>query len=1597
MSAIDLTLHDKDGTAAPRGGKGARLEQAIAAGIRDSLLPGEATARGAGASHSAAGASESWIDEAGRFLIEAAAQRTVGEPAIALASAAEERRFLRIAIVNDDMPFLVDSVAAAIASRGLVIDRLAHPVLAVRRDAKGRLIALPAERTDGTLRESMIYIETDRVDSRGRRDLLRLLETTLEDVRLAVSDWQRMVATMNRDADRNADAEGAELLRWFAGGMLTQLGHVTRSRGGRHSDVLGICRRGDKGILSDESYARAFAAFDAQMKRGQVRSPLIVKANRIATVHRRVPLDLLLVPVIADGTVTALSVHAGIWTSAALAAAPDRVPRMRWQLAAMGTRLGFDPNGHTGKALAHAMTSLPHDLVLGLDEEDVVRLATAMTGLVDRPRPRLMLARAPLLRHLVAFVWLPRDMLSTQLRRRVQAMVEESASAATLDWSLQVEAGNLAMLRFTLDIRDGLHTPDEADLDQRLQQMLRGWPEAVEAALAAQGDVSRAAAMAARFADAFPMAYRSDYGAAEAAIDIAHMRKVVTGEGSGGERPAGHRDARLYCRDGACDGRLQLKIYQAEGSLPLSDAVPALENFGFHVLGEMPTPLDDGRIGTIHDFTLELPAGRAAADVLKLAPMIEDALCGVLNGGSENDPFNRLVTGHGLSKRETNWLRAWYRYMRQGGMNIGLTTVVDALHAAPAVTLGLIDLFRALHDPAFKGSRDSAAKQAEEAIRTALAAVSAINDDRILRLYLAVVRAVLRTNAFAPAGQVALAFKIDSAAVPGLPKPVPWREIFVYSRRLEGIHLRSGPIARGGIRWSDRRDDFRTEILGLMKAQKVKNAVIVPAGAKGGFYPKQLPDPALDRAGWAAEGQAAYEVFISTLLSITDNIVDGKVVHPADVIARDGEDPYFVVAADKGTARFSDVANRIAQSADFWLDDAFASGGSNGYDHKAMGITARGAWLSVRRHFAEMGLDVQSDPVRVVGVGDMSGDVFGNGMLLSRAIRLVAAFDHRHIFLDPDPDPETGWAERKRLFDLPVSSWDDYDRTLISQGGGVFPRTMKSIPLSQEVRDALGFQVPEVDPDSLISAILWAKVDLLWFGGIGTYVKASGENNAAVGDPANDALRVSANEVGARVIGEGANLGVTQAGRIEFALKGDGGRGGRINTDFIDNSAGVDCSDNEVNIKIALAAAKRVGKLSEARRVTLLREMTDEVAALVLEDNRLQALALSIAERGGAEALPAHMRLTELLEERGGLDRRTEGLADNDVLQRRALDGRGLTRPELAVLLSSAKLMLQDAIEQSRLPGDPVMVPMLMAAFPQPMRAKFARPIREHRLAGEIIATKLANRIVNRLGIVHPFELAEEEGASLSQVAAAFVLAEELLGLEATWTRLETEPMPEQARLALFERLAIATRGHMADLLRAGAGEQTPSALLARLTKGMAALSDIPPDVLGEVTVAQGQAMRDRLAALGAPADALDDVLRLFDLDGAVGVAALADQTRIAPLDLVAAFTRLGAGLGLDWAQSTAAIMNPSDPWERLLVAGLARDFQQMRLDFLAGLAATKDGRADLSAACETWMREHSQAIRAYRMTVARAETAVPTTAAMLAQLAGQARNLLGR
>jgi len=1550
---------------------GTALEASLAGRFADSLLPSDAV-----------DFDPARLAEAARFTMRAAARRKGADPSLAIESVAgtgASPRFLRIAVVNDDMPFLVDSVCATVTQHGLAIDRLVHPVVAVRRAADGRLVALPEGEAIGELRESIIYLETERVDARTRRALVEALHRTLGDVHAAVADWPRMQAAMLEDARTLADAEAAALMRWLADGMLTQLGRVVRHRDGRIEDALGICRASPTPLLSKGSYDRAFAYFDHAGETGlPARTPLVVKANRTSRVHRAVPLDLFIVPVSEKGRIVALSVHAGVWTSNALSAAPDRVPLMRSQLEDLSSRLGVSPQSHAGKALVHALTALPHDLLISFADDDLERIATTMMSLVDRPRPRLELVPAMLRRHLYAFVWLPRDAQSTEVRERVRAMLENAIGAQVIDWSLQVDANALAINRFVLDIREGSLEPDAVALDHALQAMVRGWETAVEAELARSEDPSRAAAIAGRYADAFPVGYRHAYGPVEAADDIRALRVLHAPD-------APRRAARLH-RLGA-EEDVRLKLYQRDGAIVLSDAVPVLENFGFKVLQEVPTALANGKLGYIHDFLVTLPGDGEVDSLLARKAEIEEALAAVLNGSAENDGFNRLVTTVGLVPHQANWLRAWYRYLRQTGVTVDLAGAVATLRRAGDVTRALIALFVARHDPAFDGDREAGAEAAEAAIRAGLANVPAISDDRLLRAFHAAVAAILRTNAFAPAGHEALAFKIDSAAVPGLPRPVPWREIFVYSARVEGIHLRAGAIARGGLRWSDRRDDFRTEVLGLMKAQRVKNAVIVPTGAKGGFYPKHLPDPVRDRDGWLAEGRGSYQVFIRALLSLTDNLVAGDVVHPADVVVHDGEDPYFVVAADKGTATFSDIANAIAEEHGFWLDDAFASGGSKGYDHKAMGITARGAWISVQRHFRELGVDVQTDPVRVIGVGDMSGDVFGNGMLLSRSIRLVAAFDHRHIFLDPDPDPALSWAERARLFALPRSSWDDYDRSLISAGGGIYPRSLKAIPLSEQVRALLGLPVSEIDPESLISTILEAQVDLLWFGGIGTYVRASQENNVTVGDPANDTVRVPATAVRARVVGEGANLGMTQAARIEFST-----HGGRVNTDFIDNSAGVDCSDNEVNIKIALAAAKRSGRLDEAARVRLLVEMTDAVSDLVLADNRLQALALSVTERGGAAVVPALSRLIDVLEDAGELDRANEGLAEPEDYARRAASGHGFTRPELAVILSTAKLALQRALEDSEVVDDAVLESELVAAFPPAMHEAFETEIVHHRLRREIIATKLSNRIINRLGAVHLFELVEEEGCSLAQVAAAFVAAERLLDCTTTWDMLDRAEMAEDARLAMYDRTARALRGHIADVLRAGRGTQRIDDLIEDLAGGVGLLSHTAAELLRGEAQAEGRRLAADLAAAGIPGDIAARVVHLYDMDGAIGLAHLAAERQVDATALTGAFADLGQALGLDWAQQAASRASPSDPWERLLVAGLARDFQQMRLEFLA-----RAGQADPATHTATWLTTHAGPVAQFRALIARAQASGAAAPAMLAQLAGQARTLLMR
>ncbi len=1503
---------------------------------------------------------------ASEFLLAVLAWRQPGTPSIAIESIPTEgaHRRMRIGIVNDDMPFLVDSVAAEVGAHGLAVARVLHPVAGITRSAEGELEAIGARGSGRN--ESIIYMEVERADARVRRQIEEAILALLTQVRAAVADWPAMQAVLAEDASALGVSDGGDLLRWFGDNKLTLLGHARFGRDGAIAAPLGIARDLGAQLLSPAARKRAFDWF---AKGGE--APLLLKSNMISMIHRRVPVELVVMPC-GD----ALSIHAGLWTSAAMNEPPAEIPVLKARLGRLQAKLGFDPAGHAGKALTHAVTALQRDLLIAMDDESLEAVALTAMSLADRPRPSIAVTRSPLARHLHAFVWLPRDEWSTARRHAITDMICKASDAPLLSWAMDLDDSGIILIRLTIDIRDGGGLPDVAALNRDLEAMVRGWRPAVEEALAERDD-GNATRLALRYADAFPQAYRDGAGAGEAAHDISRIAALAD---------LGQRGARVYRNADDAPSLLRLKIYSL-GAVALSDAVPALENFGFRVIEELPTLLGaGGELGHIHRFILALAEGQDASGLIRNAGLLEDAISAVLEGAAENDRFNQLMVSAGLDRRSVVLFRALFRYLRQTGMPYSLLTVADVLRRAAPVARELVGLFDALHDPARRANGDKVAHGIDSAIDRALAGVTAIDDDRILRLYRAVIRATLRTNMFSAAAAEAIAFKLDSAKVPGLPDPRPWREVFVYSPRVEGIHLRAGPVARGGLRWSDRRDDFRTEILGLMKAQRVKNAVIVPTGAKGGFYPKLLPDPA-NRDVWLAEGTESYRIFIRTLLSITDNLVKGEVVHPADVVIHDGDDPYFVVAADKGTATFSDVANAIALERGFWLGDAFASGGSVGYDHKAMGITARGGWVSVVRHFAELGIDVQKEPVRVVGCGDMSGDVFGNGMLLSKAIKLVAAFDHRHIFFDPDPDAAASWKERARMFKLPRSSWADYDAKLISKGGGVFPRSAKTIKLSAQIKKLLGVEDNEMEPSAIISAILKSQADLVWFGGIGTYVKARAESNSEVGDRANDAHRVNAEDMRARVIGEGANLGVTQAARIVFALKG-----GRINTDFIDNSAGVDCSDNEVNIKIALNAQVAAGKLKMPARNDLLARMTDDVAHLVLEDNRLQTLALSIAERGGVDALPSHIRLIEGFEATGKLDRAVEGIAANDELTRRALDGKGLMRPELAVVMATAKLALQDAIEHSTLGADKAALPDLLAAFPPEMQQEHARAIESHRLRGEIVATKIANRIVNRLGLIHPFELAEEEGCTLADVAEAFVIVEQVYDVPMLWKAIETGDMAEATRILLFEQVAVEMRAHMADILRNSVEERSNDKAIAAYRPAVEMLAKSLDTILPAETRRQTRAFEERLLNAGAPRKITDRLVQLAELDGAIGVAALSARAGVDVLVTTRAFTALGEALGLDWAQGTAMQLAPRDPWERLLAAGLARDFQAMRLDFLA-----RHGGKKPIDAVEKWEAANAPRVAAFRAMIDRARmTALPSTA-MLAQIAGQARVLLNR
>ncbi|MBU1175716.1 MAG: NAD-glutamate dehydrogenase [Alphaproteobacteria bacterium] len=1264
-------------------------------------------------------------------------------------------------IYVDDMPFLLDSVLGLLRSEGIGIRLIAHPILPIDPEGE-KWTLLPETVEEAPHYESFLHIHLEPgPDEIAIAGLLEELDRVLTDVRRVVTGWRPMLErlrTLVQDYRKTSTqgrqselAEALHFLAWLADHNFTFLGMREYRLAGRgdHAALEPVAGSG-LGILEDADYRFLRAGRDyVEMTPQHVEflthpEPLLVtKANRRARVHRRGHMDYVGAKLYDDkGRLTGELRILGLFTSQSLTQPHVEVPFIRRKIAAVMRRSGHDPKSHAGKALMAALESFPRDELFQISEPDLFEFANEIASLPDRPRLKVLPRVDPFDNFVSVLVYVPRDRYTAARRKEIGDYLARRYDGRISDYYPFFPEGELVRVQFLIG-RAGGETPrpDRRQLETDIGEILRSFGERIAEA------ADDPAAITA-WLDAFSAGYQTHNGYREALADIAIFSRLDGEAGLG---------VRLMPQRGR-DGDVTLKFYHAGTPIALSDRVPMLEHFGFHVVDERThtvTPLGRDPL-FLHDMRLRVPKG-LAFDPQADGARVEEAVLDVWFLRTESDPYGQLVLAAGLTSAEATIFRAYGHYMRQLGLTFSQRYLAMTLGRHPRVTRFLIRLFRICLDPQFDGDRAAEKAALSAAIDAQLETVAALDEDRIIRLFRNLVAETLRTNFFQtePDGgpRPALCFKLNSPAIEAMPAPRPKKEIFVYSPRLEGVHLRFGDIARGGIRWSDRQEDFRTEVLGLAKAQQVKNAIIVPVGAKGGFVPRHLP-AGMDRNAVLAEGMACYTIFVGALLDVTDTLDGDIVVPPPDTVRGDGDDPYLVVAADKGTAGFSDAANAIAKERGFWLGDAFASGGSAGYDHKRMGITARGAWESVKRHFRQMNRDIQTESFTAVGVGDMSGDVFGNGMLLSRKTRLVAAFDHRDIFVDPTPDAELGFMERKRLFDTPRSSWQDYDSSMISGGGGVYSRKAKAITLTPEIRKALGIAAQTVTPNELIRAILLAEVDLLWFGGIGTYVRAEGETDIEVGDRANDPIRVTGDAVRAKVIGEGANLGVTQRGRIAFAMKG-----GRINTDAIDNSGGVNSSDLEVNIKIALGAPVRAGEMDVAARNALMAEMTEEVAALCLKNNHLQSLALSLAELRSADDLPDLMILITALERDGGLDRGVEALPDDMALNTRLAGGRGLTRPELAVLLAHAKNALTAELLASPVPDDPYLSTELFRYFPDMLKQHQPAAIENHRLRREVIATVLSNAMINRGGPAFAETLMAATSAGPAEIAEGYAAA----------------------------------------------------------------------------------------------------------------------------------------------------------------------------------------------------------------------------------------------
>jgi glutamate dehydrogenase len=1436
-------------------------------------------------------------------------------------------------IVSDDMPFLVDSVTLALTRAGYGTHLVIHPVIRVLRDADGTLVAVtdPNSGPADARAESIMHIELDREPDREALDeLQREIEHVLDQVRLAVEDWQPMraraqslveeLAAGHPGADERQVDEAQSFVRWLVEDHFTFLGFRDYDLviDGESARLVADPDSG-LGILRGNPATPVTELADKRLELATGPSPLLLtKANTRSTIHRPAYLDYVGIKRFgANGEVLGERRFLGLFTTAAYKERPEQIPILRGKVRYVLDRAGFPPDSHDTKALREICEIYPRDSLFQVDPDDLFRIAMGLLGLGERQRVRLFVQPDALERFVSCIVCIPRDRFNTENRLRTEAILRQAFAGTHVDWSLQLTESLLARVHFIVHCPEGVPRDyDESEIERRIVVATRAWSDDLRGALVEELGEERGLRQIKRYESAFPPAYRDDWLPRSAVADVARIEELA-------ER--NEPILSLYRPLEAADGLVRCKLFSAT-SVTLSDVLPTFEHMGAKVMDERPyevTPAGGDSVW-IYDFGLRC----MPVELDRVRELFQDAFLGVWRGDLEDDGLGALVLGAGLTGREITILRAIAKYLRQVGIAFSDLYMVRTLVAHPDVAVLLVKLFRARLDPDARD--DPAAERLAQELDAAIEAVASLDEDRILRSFLAVVRATLRTNYFTFAADGAakpyLSFKLDPARVPILPLPRPQFEIFVYSPRVEGVHLRGGRVARGGLRWSDRREDFRTEVLGLMKAQMVKNALIVPVGSKGGFVVKR-PPPGGSREELQAEGIACYRTFLAGLLDLTDNIVAGEVVPPARVVRYDGDDPYLVVAADKGTASFSDIANQVSAEYGFWLGDAFASGGSQGYDHKAMGITARGAWESVKRHFRELGTDIQTTDFTVIGIGDMAGDVFGNGMLLSPHIRLVAAFNHLHVFLDPTPDAEAGYAERKRLFELPRSAWSDYDPALISAGGGVYSRSAKAIQITPEVKLALAIEADELSPNELIRELLKAPVDLLWNGGIGTYVKGSAETHAEVGDKANDAVRIDGSELRCRVVGEGGNLGFTQRGRVEYALAG-----GRINTDAIDNVAGVNCSDHEVNIKILLDALVDAGDLTTKQRNELLVEMTDGVAEGVLYGSYTQTQAMSLALYQAEGMVDVHERLLDHLEAVAGLHRGIEFLPSEQAINERKIAKLGFTAPELAVIMAYCKIHLYAELLDSDLPEDEYLSHDLERYFPAPLPERYGRTMRGHRLRREIIATVVANQLVDRAGTTFAFRLGEETGAPASLLARAYAVAREVYEMRSFWAEVEAldNSIDAGTQLSMLIDARRLVERATRWLVRASPVAIDIERTTRRYLPAAQMLAAALPELLDEVDREAYEVRAGELLAAGVGRELAKRVASMPSLLPVFDIVEVSHDIDRDPEVVMAISFELGSRLQLNWLRDRIIELPRTNRWQALARAALRDDLNSL-------------------------------------------------------------------